>query len=345
VSGPYLLVAPHHLESDTVRRLALKMDGSDDPAAIRQDFEQLIADLPSQQLCPLDTLDDPKGIYLFTSFYLDRDPLRQAELVFCLRQNLANPAIDRIVLFLEPNLDTAHLALLADKKIELVNVPERPTYADFIDFANRNCAGQTIILANSDIFFDDSLNCLNSLDMSGRFLVLTRWDVHVGVEGILSSRLFRRIDSQDSWIFQPPLPPFWCAFALGTPGCDNQIAYEARQAGLQVANPALSIRSHHLHLSEQRNYTEVNRLRGPYLLVPPVSIEMIDQPTELLLADGYGIGNWPAINQRKEALNHSLVSCHSKTPVATIFECRHSCRSRQSTMAELYPIKPQSSLG
>jgi glycosyltransferase involved in cell wall biosynthesis len=306
VSGPYLLVAPHHLESDTVRRLALQMDGSEDPAALQQGFEQLIADLPSEQLWPLDTLDSTKGIYLFTSFYLDRDSLRQAELVFCLRQNLANPAIDRIVLFLEPNLDPAHLALLADKKIELVNVPERPTYADFIDFANRNCVGQTIILANSDIFFDGSLDRLNSLDMSGRFLALTRWDVQLDAEGMLSSNLFGRIDSQDSWIFQPPLPPLWCAFALGTPGCDNQIAYEARRAGLQVANPALSIRSHHMHLSEHRSYTEANRLRGPYLLVPPISIEFIDQPSEMLLADGYGVGNWPAVNQRKEALNRQV---------------------------------------
>src|SRR5204862_5215377 len=56
--------------------------------------------------------------------------------------------------------------------------------------------------------------------------------------------------SQDVWAFEGPVKPVaFSDFALGKPGCDNRIAYELGQAGYEVLNPCLSIKTYR---SEER---------------------------------------------------------------------------------------------
>ena len=75
--------------------------------------------------------------------------------------------------------------------------------------------------------------------------------------------------SQDASIFQPPLPEFPCDWHLGLPGCDNRLAYEAKQAGLVLENPARSLRALHLHLSQVRHYGQRQRIHGNTFGVEP----------------------------------------------------------------------------
>jgi hypothetical protein len=201
---------------------------------------------------------------LLTGFYSERDHARRRELLECLRRNCAVGCIDEIHLLLEeaaaPDQVMHSFVELQHPKIRLLPHGRRATFADYFAHCNSRCGGDRTIIANADIYFDASLGRLNDVDLTGKMLCLSRWDVLC--DG--SARLFESAASQDAWIFTPPVCIAECSFFLGTPGCDGRLAWQAQQAGLQVSNPARSIRAYHLHQTSIRHYTERQRLRGSY---------------------------------------------------------------------------------
>ncbi len=195
-----------------------------------------------------------------TAFYHDPDTARHAEFLECLRRNLAGDAFTEVHIFLEderrPQFD--------HPKLRLVELGRRATYRDLFDYANVQLGGRRVVVANADIYFEDDLARLDAVDLAGKMLCLSRWDVHHD----RSARFFEHGESQDAWIFEAPIPVFPCDFRLGVPGCDNRLAWEAAHAGLAVENPARSLRAYHLHLSGVRRYGERHRIGGHVLSVP-----------------------------------------------------------------------------
>jgi hypothetical protein len=197
---------------------------------------------------------------LFVNFYRDPDPARQHELDECLRHNLRNPHIERVVLLSQsqPSISPA--------KLVIVPVSQRPSYRDFFEAINAVSGASDInIIANSDIFFDDSLRLVRSIDLRNRCLALTRWDV--GSDG--TSKPLGWPNSQDAWIFRGHVK--WIEDAnyhLGTPACDWRIAAELNQAGYDLVNPSRDLRAHHLHLSEVRRYSASDFVHGDHAEVP-----------------------------------------------------------------------------
>jgi glycosyltransferase involved in cell wall biosynthesis len=212
-------------------------------------------------------------MYLLTPYYLDSRPERQAELDFCLQRNLQNPLIKKVIVFLDSSLNTCQIESLQQSKIETIFCGRRCTYQDCLDYANKYLQGDIVIVANTDIFFDETLQLLEDYELSNKFINLLRWEVIEIDETVIHSQFRVNMGSQDTWIFRSPLKPFVAYFLLGTPGCDNRIAFEAHTVGLQITNPALSIRSHHLHLTNIRNYNAQERVCGPYLLISPSTLE------------------------------------------------------------------------
>jgi hypothetical protein len=205
---------------------------------------------------------------LLVGFYQDADPARTAEFVECVRRNAANPHLDRVTVFLEDRVSPADVAArhdaLAHPKVRLVEHGRRLTFAHLFEYANRNLAGATVIIANADIFFDETLALLADAPLERAMLCLSRWDE--SADG--APRHFDRPDSQDAWVFEAPVAPVAADFCLGVPGCDNRLAWEAERAGLAVTNPSRSVRARHLHRSAVRRYTPRDRLHGPVRLVP-----------------------------------------------------------------------------
>ena len=135
-------------------------------------------------------------------------------------------------------------------------------------FCNENLSGETCIISNSDIEFDDTLSIIKNEDLEGHFLCLSRWDKQA--DGSLAYH--RAADSQDCWIFKSPVPPSMTVesnFFMGQCGCDNRIAYVAKKCGLMPTNPSPLIRPIHHHLSEYRTYKWAERVDGYYLRVYP----------------------------------------------------------------------------
>src|SRR5210317_1317842 len=138
---------------------------------------------------PMNTSDGK--ITLFTSYYQDT-PERQAELDLCLKNNLNNPLIDRVV-------------ILGDKYDHPKAVcieHDRPTYADFFKLANQ-VGSEYSILANSDIYFDGSLSKLFGVGFHNTFLAISRHDIKGGRRVLFdASGWGRKGWSQDAWIWK-----------------------------------------------------------------------------------------------------------------------------------------------
>jgi hypothetical protein len=201
-------------------------------------------------------------------------PARMAEYEICLNENIKNPNIDFIVLFIDSLGFDPNEKFLQSPKLRVVRRPDRMTYQDFFTFASAEYPNQICAIANADIILGSDISGITSEYIQRKFLALTRWDLKKQSDGTFQSIFFenpRKIAqaSQDTWIFLSPITIHGSNFTLGKPGCDNKIAHLARKSGLIVTNPSLAIKTYHLHESGIRNYSGRDLVPGPWQVVPP----------------------------------------------------------------------------
>jgi hypothetical protein len=191
---------------------------------------------------------------LFTTFYKESRAARAAEYRFCLERNLAS-CIDQVCILTEAQSP----GLPESKKIRVRQIDRRPTYDDFFRWINELAQPEDFsLISNSDIWFDDSIGVALGNLTHRECLAITRWD---------GNTLFDRNDSQDSWAWRGQVRAVRGDYPLGVPRCDNRLLYELRAAGYAVLNPALSVRTHHVHEGIRGEYTPANMdhfVEGPY---------------------------------------------------------------------------------
>jgi len=197
--------------------------------------------------------------HLFISLYSEPNPNRLKEYELCLKYNLDNQWIERIHILFEDCQDQAENVIRKNFQPWLnhpnidIRIAKRQkvrsiSYLDFISFANEILPPNTrFIIANSDIYFDESLELIQNFDFHKRVFALTRYNVKPYLD--FDGKVWQRsIGSQDSWFFQTPFPEEETFdLYVGWMGCDSRIAYELDKAGLEVLNPSLSIKCWHLH--------------------------------------------------------------------------------------------------
>lgn len=199
-------------------------------------------------------------VNLYTSYYPEKSKKRHIEIIECLKKNLNCFAIDNVYLILE-KVDSPPIE---NKKLKIKYTDKRPTYNHFIQWANENHATQNdlSIIANSDIYFGSDLLLLAQYLKQNQCAALSRWDIKHGDRKLLLDRN----DSQDSWVFRGSIRNVQGNFQVGIPRCDNRFLYELKQAGYEVINPSLSIRSYHLHDGIREEYANNDNLNN---FVPP----------------------------------------------------------------------------
>jgi hypothetical protein len=220
----------------------------------------------------------PKPLYFITQFYKSDRPDRHAEIKKCLEMNTMCPYIDRIVLLNEKDYSKE---FPKSKKIQQVIVGKRSTYKIVLEYIKEKVPeGVICVFANADIFLDlqDSWRDIWAVDMVDQFLALLRWDVQRNME----SKLFGpRNDSQDTWCVLSDSvknsKKVWewseLDFPFGKAGCDNAITVEMMKRKFCVSNPALSLKTHHLQITEYRTYNKMDIVDKPsYLYVDPTGI-------------------------------------------------------------------------
>ena len=231
---------------------------------------------------------------LIQQYYKSEQGRRHREIKTCLEKNLASPYIDRVVLLNE----TAHADLPASEKLTTVLVGKRLTYYDaFVAAQTHVAAGDFVVIANSDIWFNETLLWLWRIPLKEQalFLALLRWeDTASG-----SSHIFGpRADSQDTWIVARdsltfPLVKEDLDYPFGQSGCDNAIALDMMRNKLVVVNPAYTIKTMHLHRSNVRTYDPKNILyRQFYLHLEPTAIQPIHVDTKMDTVRGDMATQW-----------------------------------------------------
>ena len=179
---------------------------------------------------------------------------RRREIDECLKRNVDCPSIDRIVLLAESTPE--HRASVpASHKLVWVEMPADVARARYVDFFQAVNACTTTpwdlnIVANSDVFFDESLDILKPLDLFGICVALSRWEWRNGQAEAVAWH-----NSQDCWIFQGPVRPLAepVDFPIGTFGCDWRIAWILRHNDYALVNIPHDVRHYHIHDSPYRN--------------------------------------------------------------------------------------------
>lgn len=192
------------------------------------------------------------------------EPIRQGELETCLLKNIKNKLIDHIYILVEKK----EWAYIYDLKTTFF-IHKRPDFNDFFSIINKINFGtknEINIIANADIFFDASLQFLINYAQNNIVLALTRYNFI----NEFNFNLHKTRDSQDSWIFFGKInQKLNMPYLLGTPGCDNKLAFLLDQIGYKVINPSLTIKTYHLHSSPLRFFDESKRILPPHKYLEP----------------------------------------------------------------------------
>jgi hypothetical protein len=261
----------------------------------------------------------PQPLWLVTQYYRPGPTQRRQEIDTCLKKNIACDLIDRVVLLNE----TACADSFRSPKLEELVIKKRLTYADVIRWIYEKAPADILVtFANADIYFDDaSLRLLWSTDLQDvpKFLALLRWDDVPGKEPALFGP---RADSQDAWILSSSAVKAvewdWAAlnFPFGKGGCDNAITVEMFKKRFLVSNPAMTLKTYHLHNSGVRNYNPRDIVEKPaYLHIEPTGLHDM-RPVANLETVGTVVPFTPAAFKRR--IQGPLTSLQKRTFCAMI---------------------------
>lgn len=221
------------------------------------------------------------------------NPARKKEYEYCLNKLMFTYGIDEIVcLFDSPenpnnpiygnhNFRMGSLS----RNYSTVHVKERPTFKRIFEILSECSEADHInIFINADCYFDpNSIHLFEHLK-ENEFWCLSKYDIKTiwPFNATFHQNAFEKTapsqgqGSQDCWAFRGPLKrlnDMAVDFAIGTPHCDNRIAYEAKKAGYTLRNPSRGVIVYHYHVSAIRNHPP--KLTGGMLNVPNHKIEGI----------------------------------------------------------------------
>lgn len=224
-------------------------------------------------------------INIFCQFFVAPTDRRNAEIKLCLKKNVDNPDVTRIYLLNEREYTDAELGVTSYKIVQ-VNLGRRLKFSDvFAYIANTGIIGYNVIV-NSDIFVDETIGRLRYSDIhvAKKMFALLRYDWENDTAAIYGPRM----DSQDTWIVHSNHNPTEKArkvftFEFGKPGCDNKMTFLMKILGFEVINDPMTIKTFHVHSSQERTYTVSERILSPYSLIIPYGYEAKDiSPQEFL---------------------------------------------------------------
>lgn len=230
------------------------------------------------------TLIKPQELYFISQYYVPDQSKRRKEIDTCLQNNIDNTFIDHIILLNEKNYPLK----FSSDKVKQVLIKHRLYYDDVIRYINEHIPEDSIVVfANADIYLDSSIRSIWSTNVEDKFFALLRYDDNdSGGDEIFGPRA----DSQDTWIISSNSVKKRSAtwkyddlhFSFGISGCDNAITTEMLRMKFLVVNPALTIKTHHLHLSEYRTYNKDDIVeKNVFLYIEPTGLQDMEPVIQL----------------------------------------------------------------
>ena len=222
-------------------------------------------------------------INLIMQFYIDNDINRHKEILQTLFLNVNNKFINKIYLFNERIYTNEELGVNSDKIIQ-ININKRLSFENIFDLIDEHKIEGFIVISNSDIFFDRSIERIKQCDLlSKNILTLCRYEYKSNIN-LKDCKLFDngRPDSQDVWIFHSTnnINKKYrniFDFYMGKSGCDNKLIYLFQILGYQCYNEPKLVRCYHNHNIPVRNYNVKEKVSGPYCAIYP-SLKETDLP-------------------------------------------------------------------
>lgn len=139
---------------------------------------------------------------------------------------------------------------LFSRSIYLDGSAKRWTYGELLTLAAAEAPGETVVVANTDIEFNETIQLLEGCPKD-RVFALTRWESPSSPRMIGHSADERFFSgSQDSWVFLGggvPIPPESSKIHLGHIGCENAFVGALYNSGCEIFNPAIDVRTMHIH--------------------------------------------------------------------------------------------------
>lgn len=168
--------------------------------------------------------------------------VRQSEIDHVLKLNCMNKYIDIIHLLLEDDYNLDFLNEEQLMKIKKIIINKRLTYYDAFNYYNKNLSNKIAMLANADIYFDNSLYILQYVNwMSNLIIAPTRYECCKNIQSNILYGTFQDLSrtspwlnayeesvyTQDVWMWctdKIDIKKSLCDFYLGMVGCNNYIA-------------------------------------------------------------------------------------------------------------------------
>jgi hypothetical protein len=220
-------------------------------------------------------------IYLITQFFIPKSQARKNELTHCLKKNIELSVFKKIFLINEKIYTKDEMGLTEKEMTHIhqiiFNNGVRMRYIHAFAVVKKFNLNGYIVISNSDIFFDNSLqNNIRKTSLSKEKALYALLRFEFNEKKLRDCKIFGpRPDSQDSWIFHSKFLPtdvqiLSCNFLLGVPGCDNSLAYLFDKFGYKVYNEPCVIKTYHYHMEQSRNYDLSYKIHPPYLFITPV---------------------------------------------------------------------------
>lgn len=214
-----------------------------------------------------------ESVTLIYQFFIHGDKKRNEQIKKCLKHNVENEYIDKIILLNEKKYTEEELGV-KNKKIRQVNINKRLTYKDVFNCVQGDRLNGYIICCNADIFFDHTLKNIFNSELHAKKQVLMPLRFDYNDKSQIKYKLFGpRADSCDTWIFHSKFNPSKVErkitnFKFGTNSCDLKIAYIFNVLGYELINDPFFIKNYHYDNPErEREPTET--IEGPYLYLAP----------------------------------------------------------------------------
>ena len=133
---------------------------------------------------------------------------------------------------------------------------KRLTFGDMFQHCESLYRGQWCVFANSDIAFGSIAYALVGMTSEGLLVALTRWEDDSSpccLGHVANGRFYS--GSQDAWAFTAGgLPDITAThkIPMGLVGSDSAIAGWATTSGVVVVDPALTVKTRHIHAGVER---------------------------------------------------------------------------------------------
>ena len=200
---------------------------------------------------------------IITSFYIpEHDSARDNELKIALNNNLSNPIVKKVHLFLDKESDEDYIKTLSDEKqakIKIIGIGKQPLYSDFFSYAN-TLHNEYCMIANSDIWvYTDKIPFFLSILNTNIIFVLTRHEMTGKIDFIVNNT---SAISHDAFLFKSQLNPKIQEFVKHKQnlwGSENSVINSLLRCRYRLVNPCFQFKIIHQHDMNRPNRIEPNR--------------------------------------------------------------------------------------